>query len=366
MIVSLILLAGFLILVLLSDLVLLLQWARLSEPATVDTKDLPMVSILLAVRNEEANLPRCLQQLINLKYPKEKLEILVGDDDSSDLTLSLAQQWAKDNDQIKVFSIIETLPKVKAKANVIAQLARKSKGEYLFITDADVAVNPKWITSLLSYQAPSIGAVGGTTLIEGSNLWAAWQNLDWLLAQGMLQVANRMGFGIAISGTNMMVTRKAYQSIGGFEEIPHAVTEDFGILTAVKFKGFKIRNVLQSMAVVKALPSPSVWMLVSQRKRWMLGATKLSWPVLALLYLRGLFWPFILTLWFFFPWWAVIFGLLKFCLAPTFLYQIIRKAGQPVNWLAWLSFEGYSAVLSLATMIVHWLPYKVTWKERKY
>ena len=356
----------FLILVLLSDLALLIQWARLPEPPSLQMEDQPMVSILLAVRNEEANLPRCLQHLINLKYPKDRLEILVGDDDSSDQTLSMAQEWANNYDRIKVYPITETLPKVKAKANVIAQLARKSKGKYLFITDADVAVNPSWIVSLLSNQTQLTGAIGGTTLIEGPNLWSAWQNLDWLLAQGMLQVANRMGFAIAISGTNMMVTEKVYQAMGGFEEIPHAVTEDFGILTAVKSKGFKIRNVLQPTAVVKALPSPSVWMLVSQRKRWMLGATKLSWPVLGLLYLRGLFWPFIITLWFFFPWWAVIFALLKFGWGSTFIYQVIRKAGQPVPWLAWLSFEGYSAILSLATMIVHWLPYKVTWKERKY
>ena len=364
--VLIIVIASFLIIVTISDLALLILWALIKEVPSDPIEKEPMVSILLAVRNEEANLARCLHHLVNLNYPHNKIEILVGDDSSTDMTLSIAQQWEKEHMQITACSITETLSNVKAKANVIAQLAHKSKGEHLFITDADVAVNPSWITSLLSYNNSAIGAVGGTTLIEGRNLWASWQNLDWLLAQGMLQVANRMGFGIAISGTNMVVSAEAYKAIGGFERIPHPITEDFGILTAVKNTGLGIRNVLRSEAVVKALPSPSFWMLISQRKRWMLGAAKLSWPVLGLLYLRGVFWPLNVFFWFYFPWVAVIFALLKFTNGNVFNYLIARKVGQNTSWPACLSFEFYTAVLSLCTIIVHWLPYRVTWKERKY
>ena len=51
---------------------------------------LPRVSILIAARDEEASLPRCLASLRALNYPAERLEILVGDDGSTDRTAAVA------------------------------------------------------------------------------------------------------------------------------------------------------------------------------------------------------------------------------------------------------------------------------------
>ena len=42
----------------------------------------PKVSVLLAVRNEEENILRCLEALEDMDYPKNKIEILIGNDRS--------------------------------------------------------------------------------------------------------------------------------------------------------------------------------------------------------------------------------------------------------------------------------------------
>ena len=55
---------------------------------------LPRVSILIAARDEEAALPRCLASLRALNYPAELLEILVGDDASTDGTAAVAASLA--------------------------------------------------------------------------------------------------------------------------------------------------------------------------------------------------------------------------------------------------------------------------------
>ncbi len=56
--------------------------------------DLPVVSILVAARNEEQNIIRCLQALTELDYPAYKLEILVGNDASEDKTRELVAAFA--------------------------------------------------------------------------------------------------------------------------------------------------------------------------------------------------------------------------------------------------------------------------------
>ena len=58
------------------------QWKVISN-------DLPEISIWVACRNEEKNIVQCLTSLINLKYPQEKIQILVGNDQSTDKTKDL-------------------------------------------------------------------------------------------------------------------------------------------------------------------------------------------------------------------------------------------------------------------------------------
>ena len=93
---------------------------------------LPRVSILIAARDEEASLPRCLASLRNLDYPQDLLEILVGDDGSTDRTAAVAvaamQGFAG---QFRVVSITDTLGQARGKANVLAHLAARG---YQFAT----------------------------------------------------------------------------------------------------------------------------------------------------------------------------------------------------------------------------------------
>lgn len=58
------------------------QWPAIAH-------DLPEISIWVACRNEEKNIVQCLTSLTNLKYPQEKIQILVGNDQSTDKTKDL-------------------------------------------------------------------------------------------------------------------------------------------------------------------------------------------------------------------------------------------------------------------------------------
>ena len=88
---------------------------------------LPRVSILVAARDEELALPRCLASLRALRYPAGLLEILVGDDASTDRTVAVAaaamQGFAG---QFRVVSIVGNLGRARGKANVLAHLMRQA------------------------------------------------------------------------------------------------------------------------------------------------------------------------------------------------------------------------------------------------
>ncbi len=99
-----------------------------------------MISILLAVRNEEKNILRCLSALAEQDYPINDMEILIGNDQSEDRSKELILDFIKEKPHFKLIDIQGNMGTAKGKGNVIAHLAHQAKGDYFLITDADVAV----------------------------------------------------------------------------------------------------------------------------------------------------------------------------------------------------------------------------------
>jgi len=62
----------------------------------------PMVSVLIPARNEEHVIERILQRMTELTYPKEKFELIVIDDASTDRTGEKAKRFAKNHSFIRV------------------------------------------------------------------------------------------------------------------------------------------------------------------------------------------------------------------------------------------------------------------------
>jgi 1,2-diacylglycerol 3-beta-glucosyltransferase len=100
---------------------------RAGAPAPVRLPaPLPRVSILIAARNEEAALPRCLASVRALAYPPHLLEVLVGDDASTDRTRAAAEAAMQGFEgSFRVVSITDTLGSARGKANVLAHLAHR-------------------------------------------------------------------------------------------------------------------------------------------------------------------------------------------------------------------------------------------------
>ena len=82
---------------------IIFRWG-LNHPRQQRTADLPTVSIVVAVKNESANLPRLIKQLTSQNYPSEKFEIVIVDNDSTDETLTILQNEAAKNTNLRIFT----------------------------------------------------------------------------------------------------------------------------------------------------------------------------------------------------------------------------------------------------------------------
>ena len=90
-------------------LILIVVFTLLKKTINIHLVYTPLVSVLLAVRNEEENIIACLNALDNMDYPKDRIEILIGDDLSDDSTNSIIQNYISDKTNFKIFPITPLL-----------------------------------------------------------------------------------------------------------------------------------------------------------------------------------------------------------------------------------------------------------------
>lgn len=344
---------------------------RAGAPAPVPLPTpLPRVSILIAARNEAAALPRCLASVRALAYPPHLLEVLVGDDASTDRTRAVAEAAMQGfAGSFQVVSITETLGQARGKANVLAHLAHRATTDYFLITDADIALPPTWVPGLLAHAAPRVGTVTGLTVVQGPSLLARLQGIDWLLSLASIQVATDAGQPMTAMGNNMLVTRAAYRAIGGYEALPFSITEDFALFEAVNAQGYGFRQLFEPAVRAASLPAGAWAALLRQRLRWVRGVAGLPRKVQVALVVFSGYWLAVVGLLLAArPGWASGVMLLKIISQGLLLRAAARRAGLPMPaWYLVVGYEFFSLTLITNLTLSRLFGRKgVDWKGRHY
>lgn len=326
----------------------------------------PMVSVLLAARNEEQNIENCLRFIDRLNYPKEKLQVLIGNDRSEDQTEKLVNDFILHKPHMQLISITETTGKAQGKANVLAQLAHNATGEFFFITDADIQVNANWINALLAEFEEGTGIVSGTTLAKGTTWFERMQAIDWTYFSGMLVGITKAGLPCTAVGNNMAVKREAYLSTGGYEALDFSVTEDYKLYAEVRKKGWLTKNIFTPGSYTFTNTLGSFKAILHQRKRWLTGgrALPLHWKLILGIY--GLFSPLLMIALFISPATALNLLLIKMILEIIITNMIRSLAGMPLFFISHIGHQFYTLVLNLSLSLFYYLPLPFNWKNRSY
>jgi cellulose synthase/poly-beta-1,6-N-acetylglucosamine synthase-like glycosyltransferase len=107
------------------------------------TTETPLVSIIIAARDEEEKIKAALTSVLALTY--DPLEIIVLDDRSSDATATILDHLEVSEKRLKVIYIKELEKGWLGKTRALHLGAKRAKGEYLLFTDADVHMAPNTI-----------------------------------------------------------------------------------------------------------------------------------------------------------------------------------------------------------------------------
>lgn len=341
---------------------------KLYSPAHLADQDLPTVSICMAARNEEACIEIALRSLTDIDYPKEKLQVWIADDQSSDSTAKIIQVYAEQYTFLHYYLVDDKFEGIQGKQNALAHVIKKSASELIAIVDADTEVRPLWLKELTAHMDEGTSMVCGVTTIKaGSSFNALNQHFDWLYAGTMFKAHADLGHPLSGLGNNMLYTRAAYNEIGGYEGIRFCLNEDFRIFEEIHIKkkhGY--RQVLNYNGTNLAVPIHSYLGSIKQRFRWLKGsevAPIVTRFFFSLPYSLG----FSITASFIASWQV---GLLLFSTALLFhapvRYITTKKVGQPAKLYFLPLWFITTTINGLMIPACYIFSNKIIWKGRKF
>jgi chlorobactene glucosyltransferase len=232
------------------------RWVPVLDPNN-DTslpKSPPRISVMVPANNEEALIGTSLRSILDQDYPN--LEIICVDDRSTDRTAEIVGKLFEGRTNCHLVSITERRVGWTGKSHALYEGAKYASGEWLAFLDADSSLHKAALRQCLHEAIQR--KINFVTLSPKFILNTFWEKALIPIFAAMsailfpLAKVNDPGSPVATAnGMFFLISRMAYERIGGHCSVKDLAVEDIGIGKRVKATGLGIlfangRNLLQT------------------------------------------------------------------------------------------------------------------------
>jgi cellulose synthase/poly-beta-1,6-N-acetylglucosamine synthase-like glycosyltransferase len=227
------------------------------------------VTVVIAARNEEDHIIRCLQSVLLQKHGFENLEIIVVDDQSSDKTAEIVGSFQERGVRLIQIGSGE---KVVGKKAAIARGISAASHDIIVTTDADCIFPTTWLNTIVSFKekTDAVFVAAPVMFRKELNLLEKFQSLDFLSLQGITASAVHSNQFNMCNGANLLYTKEAFNKVNGFEGIDHIASGDDMLLMEKIGKAYpgSVQYCYSREAIVTTEPANSLKSFFQQRTRW--------------------------------------------------------------------------------------------------
>jgi len=189
----------------------------LKKIRTISSTMKPMVSVVIAARNESRSIGECLTSLMEQDYDPGLYEVIVADDQSTDGTQDILARFTSAWNSLKVISIHTVPADVSPKKHALVQAIDSASGDIILQTDADCIVPPTWITGMVSRFGKGIDMVTGMApYFAGHGMLNSFIRHEYLWNCALSAGSITLGHGTHASGRNLAFRKDVFDSIGGY------------------------------------------------------------------------------------------------------------------------------------------------------
>ncbi len=207
----------------------------------------PLVTILIPAKDEEGRIRACLQSALDQDY--SNFEVIAIDDRSTDRTGAVMDEMAAADPRLRVLHIQpgSLEPGWTGKNNALFQGTKIANGSWLLFVDSDVLLEKTAVTrtvTVSNYKKYDLFSV-----LPRLETHTAWESLlipvCSAAAASMYLIAltndDKRKIGAFANGQFLLITRKAYDTIGGHETVKDRFCEDTEIARLVREAGLRPR-----------------------------------------------------------------------------------------------------------------------------
>lgn len=237
---------------------------RVSHSKGYALSSFPTVAIIVPCWNEETTVHGTVDSLLALEYPKDKLEIVLVDDGSTDTTWQEILKY-QDHPQIKIFH-----KENGGKHTAVNFGIENTKAEFISCLDADSFVAPDALARIIGTfeEKPDAMAVAPSIIIfKPKNMMQKIQKIEYNMGTYIKKMLAYLGAIHVTPGPFSTFRREVFERLGGFRKAYN--TEDMEIAYRMQENHMKIEHC--HTAHVYTVAPDTVKKLYKQRLRWIYG-----------------------------------------------------------------------------------------------
>ncbi len=297
------------------------------------------ISVITPVWNEEKSVEDTIKHVYASNYPKDKIEIIVVNDGSTDRTKNIVERMLPNYQNLKLIN-----KKNSGKALSINRGIEESKGELIAVVDADSFPEPDSLRKLTGYfNDEKMAAVTSFVSVRNfkDNFFAKIQSLEYLIMGWSRKLLDYVDSVYVTNGPLSLYRKKYLLEAGGFDK--DSITEDIDITWNMLSRGYKTGMCLDARVSTIAPSKFKSWF--KQRTRWGLGGLQAIAKYKRIFFRKGMFGAFVLP----YVSFSIILSILTFLFSFYLLAKFFIIKFLTVNY----SLATDSAVFTLQDINLH-------------
>lgn len=234
------------------------------------------VSIIVAARDEEANIAKTIDDLIAQTYPKVLTEIIIIDDHSTDATAEIVLSYSDRNVRLIKLNEDRALNSYKKKA--IQTAIGTCSGDLILTTDADCRMGENWLTTIVQlFEQKKYKMISSpVAYFQEKSFFERLQSLEflYLIGLGASTIGNKQPS--TCNGANLAYEKATFYEVGGFQGIDDLASGDDELLLhkiAAKYPD-QIGFLKNREAIVYTHAKENLSAFIQQRRRWASKSTR--------------------------------------------------------------------------------------------
>lgn len=248
-------------------------WKKLASLPSASKEEI-FISIIVPVRNEARNIDHLLMDLENQRYSKDKFEVLIIDDQSTDGTPQIVtDRKARSGIRLIMVEFKNQAPdSFSSKKAAITLGVKLARGDLIILTDGDSRLGQNWLGTYRQYfDIRDHKLMAGPVFIQPNrSFFSRIQSVEFASLIGTGAGFFSWGFPVLCNGANLAFTREVFLEVDGYignEEIISG-DDEFLLYKIQKKHPRKIRFLKSREAMVLTPPSGNLHDFFQQRKRW--------------------------------------------------------------------------------------------------